>query len=136
FSQNAAKCYERLVEISLQLGNDSEAFVWAERSRARVLQIMRSNHKTRATVAMSQEERRRYLEISKRIIALDRQIQESLRAGGSVPQAIQEQLNELLLQEAHITLSARRSSKLPHEDVSSFILEPEGLVKRLKELPH
>ena len=135
FSQNAAECYERLVEISLQLGKYSEAFVWAERSRARVLHIMRSNHKTRAAVAMSQDERRQYLDVCERIIALDIQAHELVRAGNSVPQALQERLNELLLKETHITLSTRRSSKFPLEDVSLPIIEPEGLMKRLRELP-
>lgn len=136
FSEGRADCYERLVEISLQLREEAEAFAWAERSRARVLQIMRNNRSARAAASMSEDQRRQHRHVCDRIIALDRQIQKLERDGKPVPHVLREQLQMALQSEADITVTARRSRGLPDGDMQHPEIRHEELMKCLKDLPH
>jgi len=108
FSRNTAHCYERLVDISLQLREDTDAFLWAERSRARVLQIMRNNRQSQVSAVMSDQQRIQYRQVCDRVIDLDMKIQILERKGESGVDRLQEELREALLREADLVLSARR----------------------------
>jgi CHAT domain-containing protein/Tfp pilus assembly protein PilF len=135
FSENTAGTYERLVDISLQLRQTADAFAWAERSRARVLQIMRKNRSLHRAASMPEAQRRQYRETCDRIIALDREIQQLERKGSSVPQALRERLQEALLVEIDTTLAARRASGLAGGDGGRLEVSPEQLMAALAKLP-
>jgi CHAT domain-containing protein/tetratricopeptide (TPR) repeat protein len=135
FSETSAACYDRLVEISLQFREDTDAFVWAERSRARVLQIMQQNRDVRAAAWMSQESRRQYLQLCDEIIKLDLQVQRLERAGESVSQELREQLQQALLGEADFALSSRRAREFLQGEIRRPEIKPEELTKCLKSLP-
>ena len=108
FSRNSAHCYQRLVDISLQLREDKDAFLWAERSRARVLQIMRNNRQSQVSAVMSEQQRNQYRQVCDRVIDLDMKIQILERKGESGVDRLQEELRDALLREADLVLSARR----------------------------
>ena len=121
FSRNTANCYERLVDISLQLREDTDAFLWAERSRARVLQIMRNNRQSQVSAVMSEQQRNQYRQVCDRIIDLDMKIQILERKGESGVDRLQEELRDALLREADLVLSARRmtgaTAQAPRQEI-------------------
>jgi CHAT domain-containing protein/Tfp pilus assembly protein PilF len=121
FSRNTAHCYERLVDISLQLREDTDAFLWAERSRARVLQIMRNNRQSQVSAVMSDQQRIQYRQVCDRVIDLDMKIQILERKGESGVDRLQEDLREALLREADLVLSARRmtgaTEQMPRQEI-------------------
>jgi tetratricopeptide (TPR) repeat protein len=134
FSEHHADCFERLVDISLQLRQDVEAFVWAERSRARVLQLLRASRGLRTAAGLPEARRRQYHQICDRIIALDRQIQRFEFAGEHVPRSLRQELQQAVFHEADIALTAKRASALPEGDALQLNFEPRDLIKSLQTL--
>ena len=133
FSRNTAHCYERLVDISLQLREDTDAFLWAERSRARVLQIMRNNRQSQVSGLMSEQQRNQYRQVCDRVIDLDTKIQILERKGESGVDRLQEELRDALLREADLVLSARRMTGAAEQAPRHEIL-PEQLTQWLASL--
>lgn len=134
FSENQADCFERLVDISLQLRQDVDAFVWAERSRARVLQLLRVSRSLRTATELPEAWWRQYRQICDRIIALDRQIQRFEFAGEHVPESLRQELQQAVFQGADLALTAKRASTVPEGDVLRLNFEPRDLTKSLQVL--
>jgi len=134
FSESNADVYERLVDLCLMLGYDTEAFEYAERARARVLNNLRRTRRVRPLRTLQSHQIARYREVCDSIISHDRKIQRLLQAGQSIKEDLAERLRLALIDEAELVLAAKRSAAETWAVDSFDVIGLAGLRERLSSL--
>lgn len=134
FNASRADDFERLVKVCLQLRKDEEAFAWAEKSRARVLQAIRQNRAARTAAVLSDSQLARYRQVCDRLIEIDFQIQQLELTGSPVPPELREQLQDSLQSEADAVLTAWRAVQGIQEAAKPAEAHISALQERLSAL--
>jgi len=134
FSESYADVYERLVDLCAMLGYKAEAFEYAERSRARVLNNMMRARQIRPLMVLEGHQLARYKEVCNRIIALDLEIEATRLGEKSGPEELVQRLRQVLLDEAELILTAKRSMPETWAVDSFGVTGLEALQEQLRSL--
>jgi CHAT domain-containing protein/Tfp pilus assembly protein PilF len=110
FSESNAEVYDRLVDLCLLLGRETEAFKYSELARARVLNNLRHRRKAGPTNKLEGQQLAQYRRVCDEIISLDLSVQRLQLNGLAVPAEMEESLKRALVEEAELVLSVKRSA--------------------------
>lgn len=114
FSESHAEVYDRLVDLSLMMGRETEAFKYSELARGRVLNNLRRARKVRPVSELQGDQLAQYRSVCDQIVSLDLTIQRHQLRGLVAPEEIEDRLRRALVAEAEIVLSVKRSAAQIH----------------------